>query len=301
MNKGTISWIAADWGTTNLRVWAMSSQGQIIDGKQSTDGMGTIAKRDGNFEGALLALIEPWLSERSLPIIACGMVGAKQGWQEVPYAKAPCSPTTPLTQIQTQSDKIEVYIHSGVSQEQPADVMRGEETQVSGLLAEHPHFEGLVCLPGTHSKWVVIRNGTIQSFRTYLTGEIFSLLSKQSILRLTTSDEGWDDIAFHQGVIEAYEYPEQLLSDCFALRAESLLHNLDPISAHSQLSGLVIGHELSGALSAVENPNSIALISSIGHSLNYKTALEALGQPVQEYSATELTLSGFRISRDSLL
>lgn len=292
MNKGTISWIAADWGTTNLRVWAMSLQGQIIDNNQSTDGMASIANGDGNFEGALLELIEPWFCKRSLPIIACGMVGAKQGWQEVPYAKAPCSPTTPLTQVKTQSDQIEVYIHSGVSQDQPADVMRGEETQVAGLLAEHPDFEGLVCLPGTHSKWLVIRNGIIQSFRTFLTGEMFSLLSQNSILRLTTSRDGRDEIAFHKGVKEAYEHPRQLLSNIFSLRAKSLLHDLDPISAYSELSGLIIGHELSGALAEMDNPKSIALISSGGHSINYKTAIETLGRPVKEYSATDLTLNG---------
>lgn len=301
MTKEPINWIAVDWGTTNLRVWAMSAHGQIMDGNQSADGMGTIANGDGNFEAALLKLVEPWLSEHPLPVIACGMVGAKKGWQEVPYAKAPCSPTTPLTQIQTQSNQIKVYIHSGVSQDQPADVMRGEETQVAGLLAEHPDFEGLICLPGTHSKWVVIRNGIIESFRTFLTGEMFSLVSKHSILRLTTSSDGRDELAFHKGLMEAYEHPEQLLSNIFSLRAESLLHDLDPISAYSELSGLIIGHELSGALSTMENPKSIALISSGGHSLNYKIAIETLGQSVKEYSATDLTLSGLRISRESLL
>lgn len=293
MKHELISWIAADWGTSNLRVWAMSASGQIIQENQSAKGMSAVAKEGGNFEAALMELIQPWLNaDQTLPIIACGMVGAKQGWQEVPYAKAPCSPKTPLTQIHTQSNKIEVYIHSGVSQEHPADVMRGEETQVSGLLAEHPHFEGLVCLPGTHSKWVVVRNGIIESLRTFLTGEMFSLLSKQSILQLTTSNDGRDEIAFHKGVMESFEHPEQLLSNIFSLRAESLLHDLDPISAYSKLSGLIIGHELSGALAEMENTKSIALISSGGHSINYKTAIETLGQSVKEYSATDLTLKG---------
>ena len=301
MTQETISWIAADWGTTNLRTWAMSSHGQIIDGKQSADGMATIANGDGNFEAALIKLLEPWLSDQPLPVIACGMVGAKQGWQEVPYAKAPCSPTTPLTPVQTQSDRIDVYIHAGVCQDQPADVMRGEETQISGLLAEHPDFEGLVCLPGTHSKWVVIRDGILQSFRTFLTGEMFSLLSQKSILRLTTSGDGRDDIAFHKGVMKSFEHPEQLLSNIFSLRAEFLLHDLDPVSAHSELSGLIIGHELSGALGGLDNPESIALISAGGHSRNYKIAMETLGRSVKEYSATDLTMSGLRISRESLL
>lgn len=301
MTKNTIHWIAADWGTTNLRVWAMSDHGNIIDGNQSTDGMGTIANGNGNFEAALLQLIQPWLSDQPLPVIACGMVGAKQGWQEVPYTNAPCSPTTPLTRIQTQSDRIEVYIHSGVSQDQPADVMRGEETQISGLLAEHPDFEGLVCLPGTHSKWVVIRDGIIQSFRTFLTGEMFSLLAEKSILRLTTSGEGRDANAFQKGLMKAYDHPNQLLSNIFSLRAEFLLHDLDPISAYSELSGLIIGHELSGALSVMENPQSIALISSGGNSLNYEPAIESLGRSVKVYSSTNLTLSGLRISRETLL
>lgn len=294
MTKNTINWIAADWGTTNLRVWAMSDHGQIIDGKQSSQGMAAIANGDGNFEEALLELIHPWLNTQTLPVIACGMVGAKHGWQEVPYTTAPCSPVTPLTKIPTDSNQIEVYIHAGVSQNQPADVMRGEETQVSGLLAEHPDFEGLVCLPGTHSKWVIIQNREIQSFRTYLTGEMFSLLAEKSILRLTISNEGRDENAFHKGLLEAYEHPETFLSDCFSLRAEHLLHDLESISAHSRLSGLVIGHELSSALKESDPPKPIALIGSGSISRNYKAALDSLGRSVREYSVTELTLSGLR-------
>jgi len=293
MPKDTINWIAADWGTSNLRVWAMSSEGTILAGNQSSQGMSAIAKAGGNFEAALLDLIHPWLPpNQTLPVIACGMVGARQGWQEVPYATAPCSPQTPLTQVPSKSTQIEVYIHAGVCQENPADVMRGEETQIAGLLAQQPDFEGLVCLPGTHSKWAQIQDGKIQSFHTFMTGEVFSLLSEHSILRLTTSNEGSDENAFQKGILEAYDHPERFLSNCFSLRAEHLLHDLDAISADSRLSGLVIGHELSSVLKELENQKPIALIGSGSITRNYKSAQEALGRPVREFSTTELTLKG---------
>ena len=88
-----------------------------------------------------------------------------------------------------------------MSQSKPADVMRGEETQISGYLAQNPNFNGSICLPGTHTKWVQISAGEIVSFRTFMTGELFNIISKHSILRHSV-DEGWDEKAFLESVSE---------------------------------------------------------------------------------------------------
>ncbi len=131
-------------------------------------------------------------------------------------------------------------------QDRPADVMRGEETQVAGVLALHPGFDGVICHPGTHSKWVQVSAGEVVSFQTYMTGEIFALLSTQSVLRHSLA-EGWDDAAFDAGVADALQSPEKFAARLFSLRAEFLLHGLTPAKARARLSGLLIGIELAGA------------------------------------------------------
>ena len=149
MKPDDIQRIAVDWGTTNLRCWAVSKDGTPIDHAESDRGMAAIVSGDGDFESALLDLIQPWLKEdQPTPVIACGMVGARQGWIEVPYAETPCSPNTGLTKAPTKHPQINVSILAGVSQADPADVMRGEETQIAGLLAINPDFEGLVFAAG---------------------------------------------------------------------------------------------------------------------------------------------------------
>ena len=81
-------WIAVDWGTSNLRAWAMGPEG-VLAHVSSDEGMGKLS-RDA-FEPALLRLLEPWLSGPTT-VIACGMVGSRQGWCEAPYRTVPCTP-----------------------------------------------------------------------------------------------------------------------------------------------------------------------------------------------------------------
>ena len=179
-----ISWIAVDWGTTHLRAYAMDANHAVIAETQSADGMGVL--QTGEFETALLALIETWLpASGKVVVLACGMVGAKQGWVEATYRAVPCGlkADVELTLVPTQDERLDVRILPGLCQHDPADVMRGEETQVAGLLAEQGDDVKTVCLPGTHSKWVALEDGHIRSFSTFMTGELFALLSTHSILR----------------------------------------------------------------------------------------------------------------------
>ncbi len=291
-------WIAVDWGTTRLRCWALSADNTILDHAESEQGMNAVVSSGGDFETHLLALIQPWLNpEQTIPVIACGMVGAKQGWQEVPYVAAPCSPVTPQLPVPTRSDQIEVRIHAGVKQDSPADVMRGEETQIAGLLAEQPNFTGLVCLPGTHTKWARVAHGHIQNFETSLTGELFSLLAEHSVLRLTIAETGWDEPAFLEGVHTSYKHPETLLNQAFRLRAEALLNQLDPVHARSHLSGLLIGHELAGALKNTSPAESICLIGAASLIPLYEQALESLGRETTSLAAETALVAGLSAGR----
>lgn len=285
MKIDQVVWIAADWGTTNLRCWAMSKENDVLFRARSDQGMSAISSGKGDFEAALLELIHPWLqSDKRMPVFACGMVGAKQGWAEAPYVAVPCSPTTERIVAPTKSPDIEVFIHAGVKQLAPADVMRGEETQIAGMLAGAPDFNGLVCLPGTHTKWATVGDGLIQNFHTYLTGELFTLLAEQSVLRLTLAGEGWNEAAFLEALHSTTESPESFLSKCFSLRAEALLNDLDGIEARSRLSGYLIGLELSSVVKQIKPTDLITIIGSEDLVRIYQLALEAL-----EYRATTVS------------
>jgi len=204
-------WIAADWGTSHLRVWHMDGAGVRAEA-QSGKGMGKLA-RDG-FEPALLELIGPWLdaADGTVTVLACGMVGARQGWIEAPYVVTPCAPlhAEAMVRAPAADPRLSVHIIPGVSQASPPDVMRGEETQIAGFLAARPRFDGVLCLPGTHTKWVHVSAGEIVSFATFMTGEIFALLSRQSVLHHSVDAQGWDDAAFEAAVSEAISKPERL-------------------------------------------------------------------------------------------
>ncbi len=289
-------WIAVDWGTSNVRAWAMRA-GQPIADATSDKGMGTL---DPNgFEAALLDVIGDWLGSGPMPVIACGMLGAKQGWTEAPYARVPCPPVSASTARPPVTDpRLDVTILPGLSQAKPADVMRGEETQIAGFLAQTPGFDGVICLPGTHTKWAQISAGEVVSFRTFMTGELFALLSRHSVLRHSIGP-GWDDDAFAQAVAEAMSRPEALAGRFFSLRAESLLSDLAPATARARLSGLLIGAELAAARPYWLGQR-IALIGDDGLVGAYIAALDAQGAMSETADATQCTLAGLTAAFQTL-
>lgn len=283
-------WIAVDWGTTNLRVWAMGPEG-ILAEAASEDGMGRLARAD--FEPALLRLIEPWLSDAPISVMCCGMVGSRQGWHEAPYRSVPCTPVHPsaMVRVPTEDRRIRVSIAPGLKQTKPADVMRGEETQIAGALAVMPGFDGVFCLPGTHTKWVQFSAGEVVSFQTFMTGELFALLSEQSVLRHGVQGTGWDDDAFDAALSDALSRPERFAAKLFSLRAEALIAGLAAPQARARLSGLLIGIELAGA-KPYWLGQPVALIGSEGLSRAYARALATQGVEARTIPASACTLSG---------
>lgn len=281
-------WIAVDWGTSNMRAWAIRD-GAILATGASDKGMGALTP--DAFEAALLEVIEPWLGQNRIPLVACGMVGAKQGWCEAPYAQVPCPPVGQgAVRPKVADGRIDVAILPGLSQADPADVMRGEETQIAGYLAKDPEFDGVLCLPGTHTKWVQISAGEVVSFRTFMTGELFALISKQSVLRHSVG-EGWDAEAFKTAVTDAMSRPEAMANRLFTLRAEGLLTGLGTEAATARLSGLLIGAELAAARPYWLGQN-IVLIGAPKLAAHYAAALALQGASAETADATETTLAG---------
>lgn len=290
----TIEWIAVDWGTTHLRAWAMQGD-TILDQAQSASGMDQIP-RDG-FQKALLDLIEGWLGDTVMDVVACGMVGARQGWVEAPYSAVPSVPVPDApVRVPATDPRIRAFVVPGLKQTSPPDVMRGEETQIAGFLAHRPNWDGIICLPGTHTKWVQVSADEVVSFRTFMTGEIFGLLSNQSVLKHTVS-EGWDDAAFAEAVADTLSRPEQLAARLFGLRATDLLQGQDSGVARARLSGYLIGAEL-----AASRPywlgQQIAIIGDQSLSEIYAIALKQQGAFVEIADSTQSTLAGLLQARN---
>jgi 2-dehydro-3-deoxygalactonokinase len=296
-----MTWIGLDWGTTNLRAFAIDADGQVAAELSSGDGMGTLAPAD--FEPVLLRLIAPWLAARrsdgrdAVPVFACGMVGARQGWREAPYRQVPCPPVSAdgMTRVPTRDKRITMHILPGLCQRAPADVMRGEETQAAGFLLKNRGFEGAICLPGTHSKWIAIEDGQVSGFSTYMTGELFDVLSCHSILRHTVASEGWNEGAFRHAVEEAATNPQRALEAMFGLRAGALLDDASPETCRALMSGLLIGQEL-GLARRYWSGKPVALIGSPAMVPLYARALAGRDVPVQIVDTRAATLAGLALA-----
>lgn len=281
-------WIAVDWGTSNLRCWAMRDASPIDDA-QSDRGMSTLSRAE--FEPALLELIDPWLGNRKTLVVACGMVGSRQGWAEAPYNTIPCKPLAENLAVAPTSDpRLSVQLIPGLRQTSHPDVMRGEETQIAGFLKSNPQFDGVLCMPGTHTKWVHVSAGEIVSFRTFMTGEFFSLLSKFSVLKHSTNS-GWDDQAFGEALADSLARPEALAGNLFSIRADDLLNTPAPGVLRARLSGHLIGAELAASRPYWLGQN-VALIGADELSRLYGSALAVQGVQAQVADATEATLAG---------
>ena len=280
-------WIAVDWGTTNLRGWAMSASGTVLAEAASEAGMGGLS-RDG-FAPALEALAGGW-ADGPTPVIACGMVGSRQGWVEAPYATVPC-PALPdgLAEAPVAGD-LQAHIIPGIRQMDPADVMRGEETQIAGFLSLNPNWDGVICLPGTHTKWVHVSADEVVSFRTAMTGDLFAAIAGHTVLRHSVGD-GWDDEAFAGAVEQAMDRPERLSARLFSIRAEGLLHGLAPAAARARLSGLLIGAELA-AMKPYWLGQQVAVVGGGALARLYVAALAAQSVPATQADATRATLAG---------
>ena len=291
-------WIALDWGTSRLRAFAMGADGTELARASSDNGMSALGQND--FEPALLGLIGPWLGEGRTLILAAGMVGARQGWAEAPYLAAPCAPFDPARFVSAPAadPRLDVRIAPGVAQTDPPDVMRGEETQIAGFLSAAPDFDGVLCLPGTHTKWVRVSAGEIVGFRSFMTGEMFALLATHSILRHSL-DDAFDEAAFAEAAADGLSRPEQIAGRLFSLRAESLLGDPAPGVARARLSGWLTGMELAATRGWWLGTN-IALIGAAENAARYRAALAAEGVDAPVVPAEEATLAGLKAAHSAL-
>lgn len=300
LNDCPNTWIAVDWGTSNLRVWLMSG-GQVVEAKSASTGMGSL--KPDEFEPSLLALISNWLDDHSdgkMQIVACGMVGARQGWMEAPYAEVPCSPVAgKIVHPQANDPRLDVSILSGLCQMDPPDVMRGEETQIAGFISGRENISGILCMPGTHSKWINFEQGIVNQFTTALTGELYALICEHSILKSLTDKRGVDADEFAKGVAKAVYAPEMVFNSIFSLRARAVLHGSNQVETAAFLSGLLIGSEITSIIKNMPS-GKLYLLGSGKLGELYCQAFDILGHSFEKVDVTELTLKGLIQARETL-
>ncbi|WP_378946270.1 2-dehydro-3-deoxygalactonokinase [Mesorhizobium sp. ANAO-SY3R2] len=242
---------AVDWGTTRLRVWLLDAAGTVLDERRSDDGMLTAQQK--GFAAILERHLGDMGAERDLPVIVCGMAGARQGWVEAPYVDVPSLLDDILgAAVPVPGVGRNIRIVPGLAQRNPRtpDVMRGEETQLAGISHLVGSGSHLVCMPGTHSKWVIAEGGTISGFGTWATGEMFSVLAQHSILRHSIGDRpaavAPTGQVFRDWCQEAL-FDADIGARLFGIRAASLLSGLGQEDAAAALSGLLIGAEIASA------------------------------------------------------
>jgi len=292
-------WIAVDWGTSTFRAYLVQNN-EVSDTIETKDGMKFV--KSHLFEQTLLTLIDRWLdNDKITEILASGMVGSKQGWEEAPYQKTPCNLKS-LNYItpSLKDNRISLKIFSGVCQINQPDVMRGEETQIAGFLNENPNFNGSICLPGTHSKWVEIKNNNIIKFKTFMTGELFEIISKNSVLIHSVKAEKIDKMELLKSVDKILQKPELFSNALFQLRADDLINSKGPLIYKSRLSGYLLAIELLGSVEFWKN-NDIVLIGNPDLTEMYQFVLNKKAKSIRKFLSSDMVLKGLKNFKKTLI
>jgi len=296
--------IAIDWGTSSFRLRALDDRGNVIAQAESGSGVSRLGRN------ALLPFLQAEIAKlpeaaQSYPIIMCGMVGSNIGLQAVPYAQCPLDPATLAEQIEPLNSTADSSLHASIVPGLSArngtgelEVMRGEETQIVGWLAqadEAQKQQSLLCLPGTHAKWAQVRDGQVAGFHTAMTGEVYALLNEHSVL--VQGEQQFDDAAFDAGVAASHSETAgsgALLQQLFSTRTRVLDGKLPAQHSSAYLSGLLIGSEIRHAVSANQAPMVVQLIGSERITRLYRKALQILGVDCQCHDGESLALAGLQ-------
>jgi len=256
--------IAGDWGTTRLRLSLCKGE-RILD-TRSGPGISALTAPPAE---TVTALTAEWVATHgALPVVLCGMAGSRNGWKETPYVPCPAdSASLRRALVRFEAEDLRVSIVPGVSCRNrlgAPDVMRGEETQIVGALALRPDLgigDKLLCLPGTHTKWVWVEDGAMRHFLTAMTGELFALLRDHSMLaRAGTGGSGAGD-GFERGLaIDAALGPASLTHALFAARSRQLIDGASKDWALAFISGLLVGSDVRGAIELFGSPREVILI-----------------------------------------
>ncbi|MDJ0612794.1 MAG: 2-dehydro-3-deoxygalactonokinase [Rhizobiaceae bacterium] len=287
--------ILIDWGTTNFRLWHVDGDQSVVGEYRSEMGMSKL--KPNEYEPLVENTLRSLDVSSQTPVLICGMAGAAQGWRDAGYIDAPCrigDLSSKSVRLETESGR-DIRILPGIAQRNVShpNVMRGEETLLAGAVSSGLEFD-VFCLPGTHSKWVFMKGVQVQSFKTFMTGELFSVLKNAPTLSHFFNADVSSDLdmsVFTENVLAAVRNPNIFHESIFSLRAGPLLRGeTTHVELQSKLSGLLVGSEIS-AMKEVCN-NCVGLIADGINGKLYQAAFEASGIQYQLASSEALALAG---------
>jgi 2-dehydro-3-deoxygalactonokinase len=272
------AFIAGDWGTSRLRLYLCDAVGHVL---ARGEGEGALVP---DCAGRFAAAVAAWdKAHGALPAVLGGMVGSTIGWREVPYLTCPAKPAAIAgAALRFEAEGRAVAILPGLScvgKTGAPDVMRGEETQILGALRLYPPLtkgRHIFCLPGTHTKWVAVEDGTVTLFQTALSGELFELLRRHSVLARDSSEVDAQSPAFALGLeFTRRNAGADLLHLLFSARSRVVTGEMAKTDAASYLSGLVLGKDVATALSLLDIRGPVQLICTPALAALYARALNA--------------------------
>lgn len=280
--------VLGDWGSTRLRLWRMA-EAKVADRRE---GPGIFAAPDR--AAALLDALGDWPGDR---LMLCGMAGAREGLHEVPYL--PC----PISANQWASGTADialgewrVSIAAGLScrtLQGRSDVMRGEEAQVFGALTLDPALAAgthWLLLPGTHSKWVRVKDGSITGFRTFMTGELFALLERSSLAVAGSAAGNDNEPGFSAGLDRTLE-GGGLSGNLFEARSAQLVEGRSGDWGRGFLSGLLVGTEVA----ELAPQGLVTVIGAPELSGRYAEALARHGAEARPMDGEACAIAGLRL------
>ena len=291
------AFIAGDWGTSRLRLYLCEASGNVL---ARGEGEGaSVPDCAGRFAAAVAAWDK---AHGQLPAVLAGMVGSTIGWREVPYLKCPARPAAIAdAALRFEGAGRAIAILPGLScrgKTGAVDVLRGEETQILGALRLHPNLakgRHVFCMPGTHAKWVVVGDGAVTQFQTALSGELFELLRRHSVLARDSADVDPQSAAFALGLDFARaNRKSDLLHLLFSTRSRVVTGEMAKTDAGSYLSGLVLGKDIATAMALLEIDGPVQLICT--------PALAALyGKALATYDVKSAAIDGDRAALAGLV
>jgi len=288
--------VAIDWGTTNRRLYLIDAAGNCLMEEEDHGGVASLGR--AAIAGSIAQLRDRFPGHHML---LAGMIGSSIGWREAPYIPCPVDLERLAKGVVTTDDPL-ISIIPGVrsAPEDTSDVMRGEEVQLIGAVAAGlVPANGVVCHPGTHTKWVQMKNGAIHGFRTVMTGELFALLRAHSILSDALTASVFVGPAFEAGLRDGLTSP-CLGAGLFGIRARLLLGKLDRADAASWASGLLIGSDIGFGLTLFAANGPIAILGDPQLTNLYATGLRLNKRQHYQISGSKAFISGMSSIRGRL-
>jgi 2-dehydro-3-deoxygalactonokinase len=307
--------IAGDWGTSTLRLYLLNIAD--LDGAclvESKSGLGVAqleSKSSDRFESVFFDLAQDWLSRYSVAkVVLSGMIGSSIGWHEAPYSRCPSGFLSHMqSALHFEARGLSFAILGGFSTTNSlglADTMRGEETQLLGLLAEqddNSNAARLVALPGTHNKWALLEGNKVSNFMTGFTGELFAVLREHTILLGSNQQLNFETNDFEHGVNAARASSAGLVHTLFSVRARQLVDGETSESSLAYMLGLIIGEDIRGALEMFSTPLSkhsfpngiegVTVIADKELEQTYQRALLCFGVRADQAGAETIAVKAF--------